>query len=1407
MNKSDVKVKLDVVVTASWTYVGVTHCAGNKYVSIYHDGLYIETPMTPSTYLIDGQTMTIAENGYSYLRIGDMVLSTNKCMTNAEYIAKQMARSDLPSCLPGNKGFYNTCGTFGLIIPPAFSGSIDLASTVTYPFQFSFPGAPGLYGVTLANQNFYCSGWVKASALSSSSIALLSIYTKDDALSLLASVSSGTVTLIEVWSFTTPGPDSGFKSTSCATPSSGYVYFYIQMEDSGGTNTLFTVCCQDDTTCVTETRPIVGGVSSLQTASAYFAQVPIYNAIIVPYTSSPVLNSAFFTTLHSIIPLNTVDPNCTWDGPKCVSCTSGYYLSMNNCKKCHPNCGTCSGDGFGRCLSCSAGYYMQPAQGSICMGTCPTGYSPSGVSCVRDTGNDAFTVNFIEHTSKNFKVSGQRVNIKNYYLPTGAYSVSDRGLYVNFTGNAVFGDNNLTERSTFILNTDFSYDIWVLPYGASSFIRAEENQIIDEYHVKTYTYFDFGLSILDPFSEPNVNTLDVAMRNYRQSSLTQSSDSPALPVLPQWFHLGVSVTYSPTTDQTSVVVLQDRALSTHLLYPSFIVTTVNTTYTIGLVTTSEMIVMEFTIANYPRILSDFLAQLGTCSECSVCPIEHGACLSTCLPNEYIEYDQKCVQCSEECSTGCSSANTCIVSTDPICDDWNTETATCTQCYNGAMMVNGRCQCEGGKVLQDTVCVSACFTGYYVARGVCTSCPLGCNTCSSTGCKICSPELLLVDGQCTCGTGWYLTSSLTCAQCSAPCIECKGSPTACTKCLLPEGYFLFNSTCVDCRSIPGFDSGLGLTTANLTGLSKEKRAQKVCKEICGDGLLLGQYACDDGNLVDGDGCSHVCEIETGWSCPENTCQDVSKPLPVLRYLNLTDYGYVLLLGFNETIQQVSTIPSLLSVTLEYIDLFSHSLEPYTSPSDLYSTYLLHLHMDESVPSGTKVTVTVPSSLTDFAGNHIAATEATDSLQDAYISKSTALLDLLVSGCIGVLWAMTCTGFIVSVLMNGKMDKLWSLVEAIQIANLLLYTSGKLPDNVRHFFRAFNFANLSVVPSMFSSSIWSDIDRAPYAFAREDMGVNFLLNISPVLLVWWVVVVLGVVVVLASWAAPTSKGINRVKESYRYSMLFRVAIETSLPTALAIALQLSDPEPRDTADPVSLATMAVAAVILCILPIFVVLKVTSKVSSKLKQEEHRLRYGSLYSGYKLSKRWKRSFLLIRLARKLAWVITLVGFSSLPTLQSCILLFISISYLTSLIIFRPFRERFTGILTHIIAQTIFTLSQGILLVFTLDDYTVSLRNTLGWCVISLISVFMLCYVVAYCVDFVLQILRRLSRLYQEYALEVMESMRLKGKSGDIETTVVHTEMTEVPQQQQQVIRPPRPLQRPRLKKLTLGNRKTKA
>lgn len=99
-------------------------------------------------------------------------------------------------------------------------------------------------------------------------------------------------------------------------------------------------------------------------------------------------------------------------------------------------------------------------------------------------------------------------------------------------------------------------------------------------------------------------------------------------------------------------------------------------------------------------------------------------------------------------------------------------------------------------------------------------------------------------QSSCSDGMYFDQP---AQKCLPCTEGCGRCTNCTVCLAcSRGYFL-----------------------NPKGL---------CSEVCGDGLRF-TLQCDDGNLIDGDGCSSTCDVESGWTCgggspnSRDTCTNV------------------------------------------------------------------------------------------------------------------------------------------------------------------------------------------------------------------------------------------------------------------------------------------------------------------------------------------------------------------------------------------------------------------------------------------------------------------------------------------------------------------------------------------------------
>jgi cysteine-rich repeat protein len=51
------------------------------------------------------------------------------------------------------------------------------------------------------------------------------------------------------------------------------------------------------------------------------------------------------------------------------------------------------------------------------------------------------------------------------------------------------------------------------------------------------------------------------------------------------------------------------------------------------------------------------------------------------------------------------------------------------------------------------------------------------------------------------------------------------------------------------------------------------APSACLPVCGDGQIVGDEQCDDGNRLPGDGCSASCRTEPGWSCSAAGCTTV------------------------------------------------------------------------------------------------------------------------------------------------------------------------------------------------------------------------------------------------------------------------------------------------------------------------------------------------------------------------------------------------------------------------------------------------------------------------------------------------------------------------------------------------------
>jgi cysteine-rich repeat protein len=146
---------------------------------------------------------------------------------------------------------------------------------------------------------------------------------------------------------------------------------------------------------------------------------------------------------------------------------------------------------------------------------------------------------------------------------------------------------------------------------------------------------------------------------------------------------------------------------------------------------------------------------------------------------------------------------------------------------------------------------------------CQTNPTGLTASSGTPSPLISPALL---GPCTCGNG--VTNSGE--QCDdgnqESCDGCDFNCTASTVC--GNGVVCGSEECDDGNTAGGDGCSLNCTLEPGWICDRDDSfagAPTVCKPVCGDGTRTAGEECDDGNKVDGDGCSATCRKERGWCC--------------------------------------------------------------------------------------------------------------------------------------------------------------------------------------------------------------------------------------------------------------------------------------------------------------------------------------------------------------------------------------------------------------------------------------------------------------------------------------------------------------------------------------------------------------
>jgi cysteine-rich repeat protein len=220
--------------------------------------------------------------------------------------------------------------------------------------------------------------------------------------------------------------------------------------------------------------------------------------------------------------------------------------------------------------------------------------------------------------------------------------------------------------------------------------------------------------------------------------------------------------------------------------------------------------------------------------------------------------------------------TCSGTIRPGTDSTNKQ---CLPCHRSCLTCTGTtsssclsCNASSPRALSGNSC--PCMSGYLdtpSGNGQCVRCYFyltGCNTCSSpTFCTNCLPGFTIT-GSNTCACAYslvngYCTSMLGCTMVSL--INSTQTCTSCNSSLLMALSSLFTCKCY-----------FGTTTL----------ANGTCLPTCGDNYVLSIESCDDGNLLDGDGCNSSCKVENYWVCTGTLAQGSTCKLP-----NVTVLSYV------------------------------------------------------------------------------------------------------------------------------------------------------------------------------------------------------------------------------------------------------------------------------------------------------------------------------------------------------------------------------------------------------------------------------------------------------------------------------------------------------------------------------------
>jgi hypothetical protein len=787
---------------------------------------------------------------------------------------------------------------------------------------------------------------------------------------------------------------------------------------------------------------------------------------------------------------------------------------------------------------------------------------------------------------------------------------------------------------------------------------------------------------------------------------------------------------------------------------------------------------------------------GSATACTACVpgsgfyLQKGAndCVAptACIAGTYAEVNNVCTDCQAPCST---------------CVDFPDK---CTSCPAGLGWNNYKCLaiCPAGQAIRGTTCCdascsacnqdgtcTACMPAFWLQTSTqtCPACDPNCATCqfSATYCLTCPAGMLMQSHKCvaTCSDGYYKSGS-NCLPCDVSCKTCTGpGKTDCTIC--NNLYVPWNGLCNWCsNSNPDFD----------TSRFEEKGGK--CWEKCGiAGKLsiddvtegLGGYkACDDGNLISGDGCSAYCTVEKNYNCVggkkdvRDYCYPLTKPsAEIVPINNSTDFQIIFSrkINFRDLTDPTNTtkVPFPLSLTIDKIDPAQYTVV-WTTPKGDFIDYVNFTIKPKETLTDVRVTV--------FFERTVIADMYNNTLTNIKLRTTTTIvvpkrfsLEAVISGVemgnrvssiLVPASSLGITNYVLQSFIRYMMTfqiigaGIFYNVEQTSTVTLLLSESARASEKalpspskmmksklvvdrndsyvdprLRTYTRVLQTSatgvNASSVPKVFAKNMTMyskmyDTSDAPTPFKRNGYTNSLITNLS-----------FSIIIILATaiWyflANAFLVGKVTVKDNcfkrfiaFNGERSFYVAmIFGSLELSLFSTNNILNPRFDHIGFILSFIVSLFAFVICLMLPV-ILYKIANHEPITLWHPEYYERYAFLYCEFKLNSKLSKCFMAVIMTRIVLFGIFAAALITIPLGQTVVLLLIHIVYFSVLVKTKPFVSKVMLVLT-VIAEVFVIASAFCFVISALDNSKHVLKTEKQKEMLDLINCFFICMAILF-------------------------------------------------------------------------------